>query len=110
LEPWTNTSEDIGKMTILTKLLTLYIWTGIVALILLLNRIARFYQITTGVQTHYRLFVIPVAFFLVGMVRYLVGDAGFAGDIVGDVCFFLGGLSLALLGYYLLRLMTGGRP
>ena len=97
-------------MIILTKLLTLYIWIGIVAFVLLLNRIARFYELTTGVATHYRLFFVPVAFFLVGMIRYLVSDAGFAGDIVGDICFFLGGVSLALLGYYLLQLMTGGRP
>jgi hypothetical protein len=96
-------------MTILTKLLTLYIWIGIVVLILLLNRIARFYQLTTGVKTHYRLFFIPVSFILLGTVRYLFSEAGFAGDVVGDIFFFLAGVSLALLGYYLLQLMTGGR-
>jgi hypothetical protein len=96
-------------MTVLTKLLTLYIWSGIVALILLLNRIGRFYQLTTGVRTRYRLFFVPIALFLAGMVRYLVSDAGFAGDVLGDLLFFLGGVSLILLGYYLLRLMTGGR-
>jgi hypothetical protein len=96
-------------MTTLTKLLTLYIWTGIAALIFLLNRIARFYQLTTGVHTHYRLFFVPIFFSLVGMLRYLVTNEGFAGDILGDLCFFLGGASLSLLGYYLLQLMTGGR-
>ena len=96
-------------MTALTKLLTLYMWTGIILLLLLLNRIARFYQFTTGVRTHYRLFLIPALFFLAGMVRYLFADAGFAGDVLGDVLLFLGGVSLALLGYYLLQLMTGGR-
>jgi hypothetical protein len=96
-------------MTLLTKLLTLYIWTGIVVLILLLNRIARFYQFTTSVRTHYRLFFAPVAFFVAGILRYLVTDIGFAGDVAGDIFFFLGGVSLAVLGYYLLQLMTGGR-
>lgn len=96
-------------MTVLTKLLTLYTWTGIVVLILLLNRIAHFYQLTTGVRTYYRLFFVPVAFFLASMVRYVTSDAGFAGDVLGDIFFFLGGISLALLGYYLLQLMTGGR-
>jgi hypothetical protein len=96
-------------MAILTKLLTLYIWVGISVLILLLNRIARFYQLTTGVRTYYRLFIVPVVFFLAGMVRYLVADAGFAGDVLADICFFLGGVSLSLVGYYLLQLMTGGR-
>jgi hypothetical protein len=96
-------------MTVLTKMLTLYIWLGIAVLILLLNRIARFYELTTGIRTHHRLFFLPVAFFFLGMLRYLFSDVGFAGDVLGDVSFFLGGVSLALLGYYLLRLMTGGR-
>ena len=96
-------------MTLLTKLLTLYIWIGIVVLILLLNRIGRFYQLTTSVRTHYRLFIVPVLFFLAGMARYVLSDEGFSGDVLGDVCFFLGGVSLSLLGYYLLQLMTGGR-
>ena len=96
-------------MSVLAKLLTLFIWTGIAVLILLLNRIARFYQLTTGVRTHYRLFFVPVLFFLAGMLRYIFSDARFAGDVVGDVCFFLGGVSLSLLGYFLLQLMTGGR-
>jgi hypothetical protein len=29
--------------------------------------------------------------------------------VLGDVLFFLGGVSLSLLGHYLLELMTGGR-
>jgi hypothetical protein len=96
-------------MTILTKLSTLYIWIGVAALILLLNRIARFYQLTTGVSTHYRLFYIPVFCFLAGMARYLVTDLRFAGDVLGDILFFIGGVSLSMIGYYLLQLMTGGR-
>jgi hypothetical protein len=50
-----------------------------------------------------------MSLFLLGTVRYLFSEAGFAGDVVGDIFFFLGGVSLALLGYYLLQLMTGGR-
>jgi hypothetical protein len=96
-------------MTTLTKLLMLCIWIGIGALILLLNRIARFYQLTSGVRTYHRMFFIPALFFLAGMLRYLVTDIGFAGDILGDIFFFLGGVSLTLIGYYLLQLMTGGR-
>jgi hypothetical protein len=100
---------DNNTMTALTKMLALYIWLGIEVLVLLLNRIARFYELTTGIRTHYRLFLFPVGFFFLGMLRYLFSDMGFAGDVLGDVFFFLGGVSLALLGYYLLQLMTGGR-
>jgi hypothetical protein len=43
------------------------------------------------------------------MARYLVVEAGFAGDVLGDLLFFLGGVSLSLVGYFLFRLMMGGR-
>jgi hypothetical protein len=46
---------------------------------------------------------------MAGTVRYLFADQTIAGDILGDMLFFLGGISLALVGYFLLRLMTGGR-
>jgi hypothetical protein len=78
-------------------------------LLLLINRIARFYELTTGVRTYHRLFFIPMTLFLVGAARYLVIDSGFAGDVLGDILFFLGGFCLSLMGYFLLKLMTGGR-
>lgn len=96
-------------MTILLKLLPIYIWVGITFLLFLLYRIAHFYQATTGLHSHYRLFFVPMILFMAGMLRYLVIDHGFAGDVVGDLCFFLGGISLSLTGYFLLTLMTGGR-
>ena len=96
-------------MAILTKLLTVIIWIGISTLLLLINRIARFYQLTTGVRSHYSLFLLPVVLFLGGMIRYLAVDSSFAGDVVGDTLFFLGGVCLFLMSYYLLKLMTGGR-
>jgi len=95
-------------MTLLTQLLTLYTWVGIVALLLLLYRIGHFYQVTTHVQSHYRLFLLPMALFFAGMLRYLAVDIQVAGDEVGDLLFFLGGVSLSLIGYFLLKLMTGG--
>ena len=96
-------------MTILTKLLTLIIWSGITILLLLVNRIARFYQLTTGVHSHHRLFFVPMLLFCAGAGRYITIDSGFAGDALGDILFFLGGISLSTIGYQLLRLMTGGR-
>jgi hypothetical protein len=96
-------------MELIAKLLTLYFWIGVVGLILLLNRIARFYQVTTGVRSYYRMFLIPVVLFLGGMARYASIDRRIAGDVLGDLLLFLGGISLTLLGYLLLKLMTGGR-
>ncbi len=97
-------------MSTAIKLLTLYVWIGIAVLLLMLYHIAHFYQVTTGLRSHYRLFLVPVTLFLAGMLRYLVIDTGLAGDVLGDLLFFLGGVALSLIGYFLLKLMTGGRP
>jgi hypothetical protein len=94
---------------ILTRLLTLYIWVGVAALLMLLYRIAHFYQVTTGLRSRYRFFLVPVFMFSAGMLRYLTTNIKVAGDILGDLLFFLGGISLSLIGYFLLKLMTGGR-
>lgn len=96
-------------MTFVTKLSTIYIWIGIALLLLVINRIARFYELTTGVRSHHRMFIVPTLLFIAGAGRYIFVESGFAGDIIGDVLFFLGGVSLSLTGYYLLKLMTGGR-
>jgi len=96
-------------MTIFIKLLTLFIWSGVAILLLLINRIARFYQLTTGVRSHHRLFFVPMVLFYAGVGRYILINSGFAGDVLGDIFFFLGGISLSTIGYHLLRLMTGGR-
>jgi hypothetical protein len=104
-----TTGTVTETMTTLAKLLTIYFWVGTAALILLLSRIAQFYQLTTGVRTYHRLFWIPVTCFLAGMIRYVMIGGGFAGDVLGDLLFFFGGASLAVTGYFLLKLMTGGR-
>jgi hypothetical protein len=96
-------------MGIFTKFLMLYIWLGVSALLVILYRIAHFYQITTGLRSHFRFFLIPATLFITGMVQYLMVGSGFTGDVLGDLLFFLGGISLSLIGYYLLKLMTGGR-
>ncbi len=46
-------------MDLLLGGLTLYIWGAVGVLIILLNRIARFYQITSGRKTYYQLFWVP---------------------------------------------------
>jgi hypothetical protein len=96
-------------MGIFTKFLMLYIWLGVSALLVILYRIAHFYQITTGLRSHFRFFLIPAILFIAGMVQYLMAGNGFTGDVLGDLLFFLGGISLSLIGYYVLKLMTGGR-
>lgn len=95
-------------MNIVNGTLSLYIWVGLTALMIFLYRIARFYQTTSGRRSYYQLFLVPIVLLLVGGVRY--ASLGIlVGDGLGDGLMVIGGLSLIGLGYYMLRLMTGGR-
>ena len=95
-------------MDLIASILTFVAWLGVSALLLVLYRIAHFYQATSGQSTHYRLFLIPMALFLLGGTRYaMVGDL--AGDVIGDSLQLAGGVLLLWLGASLLQMMTGGR-
>lgn len=95
-------------MPTLFALLTLYVWLAVCALIFILNRIARFYQITSGRRSYYELFNLPLLLLIGGAIRYATIGV-LAGDVLGDVLMVLGAVSLTLLGGHLLQLMTGSR-
>ena len=95
-------------MNILNGALSLYIWVGLTALMIFLYRIARFYQATSGRRSYYQLFLVPIVLLFVGGVRYATLGI-LVGDGLGDGLMVMGGLSLIGLGYYMLKLMTGGR-
>ncbi len=103
-------------MTILISILTLYAWIVVAGLILILVLIARFYQkkyaelydSASGQKTFYAFFGIPLVLFVISAGRYVLAR-DFVGDLLGDLAFFVGGVTLAALAYRLQRLMTGGR-
>ena len=95
-------------MNELSRILGLYAWAGIGLLLIVLYRIARFYQISAQEPSYYRWFGVPFVLFLSAAVRYAwIGD--FAGDPPGDGLMLAAGSSLFVIGFYLLKLMTGGR-
>ena len=107
-------------MIILDRILTLLSWIGVVALLLVLYRIAHFYEVTSRQPTHFRLFILPIVLlFLGGLCYAIAGDAGVATKspvmassplrLAGDSLQLAGGIALIGLGMFLLRLMTGGR-
>ena len=108
-------------MDIFDRILTLLSWVGVVALLLLLYRIAFFYEVTSRQPTHYRLFIIPIMLLFLGGLCYAIagdlgeaagGTAGLASNpvrLAGDSLQLAGGIALIGLGMFLLRLMTGGR-
>ena len=95
-------------MNLLHTLLTLYTWGIFCGLILVLQRVARFYQITSGQRSHYQWFLLPLLLSFAGALRYAMLPT-FVGDSWGDLFLLTGGISLIILSYLLLHLMTGGR-
>ena len=94
-------------MTTVNAVLLLIAWGVICALIAVLYRVARFYQITSGRRSLYRWFLLPLALLAAAVVVDLLVIGG--PNLVGDALLLLGGISLIGLGYNLLRLMTGSR-
>ena len=93
---------------LLSSILTLYTWGGVSILLFFLFAIARFFERKSARQSYYQLFLLPAVFFIGSALRYcLVGD--FVGDLLADVSRIIGGALVFSLGYFLLRLMTGGR-
>jgi hypothetical protein len=97
-------------MTMIKLVLMTYSWVIIAILLFFLFLIARFYERKAHQRSHYQLFLLPLVLFLLGTLRYDSLHAGnFVGDMLGDIFFFVGGITAAILGYHLLNLMTGGR-
>lgn len=71
----------------------LYMWFALVALILLMMLIARFYQNFSGEKTFFRIFIAPIILFGIASVRYTSIDK-LAGDPLADLLFSAGGLVL----------------
>ena len=91
----------------LNGVLLLIAWGVICALIVVLYRIARFYELTSGRASRYQWFAVPLLF-LAAVAIFQVADANMPHWIT-DVLLLLGSASLIGLGYSLLRLMTGSR-
>jgi hypothetical protein len=94
------------NMATVNAVLLLMAWGVVCVLLVVLYRIARFYQITSGRQSRYRWFAAPLALLAAAaVINVLVGES----SLVGDALLLWGGASLFGLGYNLLRLMTGSR-
>jgi hypothetical protein len=94
-------------MTTLNAVLLLVAWGVIGALVAVLYRIARFYQITSGRRSRYQWFGVPLILLATAVVIDVLVVGG--PSLAGDALLLLSGASLIGLGYYLLRLMTRSR-
>lgn len=98
----------IISQSILRNILAVYTWGGVSVLLFFLFAIARFFERKSSRKSFYPLFLLPIFLFLGSVVRYVAID-GFVGDPWGDLGRVIGGILVCSLGYFLLRLMTGGR-
>jgi hypothetical protein len=94
-------------MASVNAVLLLIAWGVICALVLVLYRIARFYQITSGRRSRYHWFAVPLALLAAAAVIEVL--SGGEPNVLGDVLLLAGSASLIGLGYNLLRLMTRSR-
>ncbi len=94
-------------MATMNAVLQLVAWGVICALIVVLYRIARFYQITSGRRSRYQWFSVPLVLLAAAAVIDVLVVGG--PNLTGDVLLILGSISLIGLGFNLLRLMTGSR-
>ena len=96
-------------MNIVNSILTLYIWGIVCILLFFLYEIARFYEKKSGRRSFFWAFFIPMGLFALAAIRYVFLSPTIAGDFWGDLMRFVGGVMLGGFGFFLLKLMVGGR-
>jgi hypothetical protein len=92
----------------ISQFLTLYNWFLVAAILLFILLIARFYQKTVEEPTYFLWFIVPVLLFGGATMRYAAIDR-LAGDVIGDVLFGAGGLTLVIHMSFLYWRMTRNR-
>lgn len=99
-------------------ILALVAWVGIAALQIVLMRIARFFERNSGKRSWHRAYLLPLVLNATGAGIYLLhilkepaalrAWPDFTGDPQANLCLFLGGILLLLLGGHLHDEMIGG--
>jgi len=97
----------MGSITI-HQIVTLYVWLGVSALLVLLALIARFYEHLSGERTHYLLFALAIALLAGASIRQTVRDQ-LTGDALADLLAAAGGAIMGALCIHIYRLMIRGR-
>jgi hypothetical protein len=94
-------------LQIVKQVLTVYSWLVVGALLVLLWRIAGFYEDASGQKVGHQFLLLPGALLAAGVIWYLRHNRDFVGEPIGDLLLFSGGTLLILFGSRLQNLMTG---
>lgn len=97
----------MGSITV-HQIVTLYIWLGVSALLVLLALIARFYERLSGERTHYLYFALAIALLAGASMRQIARDQ-LTGDALADLLAAAGGVMMGALCLHIYRLMIRGR-
>ncbi|MCL4238552.1 MAG: hypothetical protein KJ047_09925 [Anaerolineae bacterium] len=89
-------------------IVTLYIWLGVSALLVLFALIARFYERLSGERTYYFLFFLAITLLAGASMRQITRDQ-LAGDALADLLTAAGGALVGALCLHIYRLMIRGR-
>ncbi|NJN94394.1 MAG: hypothetical protein HC875_10025 [Anaerolineales bacterium] len=95
-------------MNLVSSILTIYIWAAVCILLFFCISLAVFIK-KSGRRSYYPSFFVPIALFALAAIRYAFLAPTIVGDLWGDILRFVGGLVVGGFGFFLLRLMIGGR-
>lgn len=96
-------------MNILLRVLAALVWSGILFLVFLLWRIARFYERSSGQRVYAWLFLVILGLFLAGAAWYIFAEPGFVGIPPADGLLCAGGI-LSVVGTFILTRTMMRRP
>jgi hypothetical protein len=106
---WLPISGRKSPMHLLNSTLTIYNWGVVCFLLGFLFLVAHFYEKKSGRKSYYLFFLIPTFLFALAAVSYSLTPSLIVGQVLADLSRLGGGIVLVFLGFWLLRLMTGGR-
>lgn len=95
-------------LEIVSRFLLLYGAFATGAVLIFMYLIARFYQRSSGDQTHYRWFLLPIFCLVAAFIRNASTNQ-LAGDLFSFLLFIIAGVFLLPLSIRLYRVMTDGR-
>jgi|YelNatPaOPRAMG01_1025707.scaffolds.fasta_scaffold02545_5 hypothetical protein len=82
-------------------------WLAFSVILIVMMRIAQFYEKKSGNKTLYQVYPLAIFLFVVAALIYSGHAGDFVGEFRGDTFLFLGGLLTLALSAYLFELMMG---
>jgi hypothetical protein len=90
-------------------ILNVYSWLAIAAVLMMMFLIARFYEQKSRQRSHYRLFAVPAALFIVAAVCPVLFGSSPVARLLAYGLLWIGGGTLIYLSRWFFKVMTGGR-